>query len=195
MHKAFGGQKFAKQAPFYPCAKTDPGATVRPTPKDPTVTDTPIELQIIPYLIDTRKTIATAESCSGGLIAHRLTNVPGASTPYLGGIVAYSNAIKVAMLEVPEEPLEAFGAVSEPVAIAMAEGARRRFGSDFAVSVTGIAGPGGGTPEKPVGLVYMAVAGTGGTRAVKHQFAGDRISIKEKTADAALNLLWEALRP
>lgn len=152
------------------------------------------ELRIIPYLNEKRKTIATAESCSGGLIAHRLTNVPGASTPFLGGIVAYSNAVKVALLGVPEEPLEAFGAVSEPVALAMAEGARRRFGCDFAVSVTGIAGPDGGTPDKPVGLVYMAVAGAGGSRAVRRQFDGDRAAVKEKTADAALNLLWEVLQ-
>lgn len=158
------------------------------------MTDTPVELQIVPYLIDTRKTIATAESCSGGLIAHRLTNVPGASTPFLGGIVAYSNAIKVTMLEVPEGRLEAFGAVSEQVAVDMAEGARRRFGCDYAVSVTGIAGPGGGTPEKPVGLVHMAVAAAGRTRTERHQFSGDRITIKEATAHAALTLLWETLR-
>jgi len=152
------------------------------------------EFQIVPYLIDTRKTIATAESCSGGLIAHRLTNVPGASTPFLGGVVAYSNAVKVALLDVPESTLESFGAVSEPVAKAMAEGARRCFGCDFAVAVTGIAGPGGGTPEKPVGLVYMAVAGPEGVSATKHRFSGERASVKEQTAEAALTMLWEILQ-
>ena len=153
----------------------------------------PTEQRLIPYLIDTRKTIATAESCSGGLIAHRLTNVPGSSTPFLGGLVAYSNAVKMALLDVPEVLLDAFGAVSEPVAVAMAEGARKRFRSDFAVAVTGIAGPGGGTPEKPVGLVYMAVAGPSATRTEVHHFAGDRAAVKEQTADAALTLLWETL--
>lgn len=152
------------------------------------------ETLIIPYLIDTGKTIATAESCSGGLIAHRLTNVPGASTPFVGGVVAYSNAVKTTLLAVPEATLETHGAVSEAVAQAMANGARRGFGCDFAVAVTGIAGPGGGTPEKPVGLVYMAVAGPDGTVVRRHTFSGDRLSIKQQTADAALTLLWETLQ-
>ncbi|MBL7648310.1 MAG: CinA family protein [Candidatus Hydrogenedentes bacterium] len=151
------------------------------------------ENRVISYLIDSGKTIATAESCSGGLIAHRLTNVPGASTPFIGGIVAYSNAVKMALLAVPASTLEIHGAVSEETARAMAGGARKALGSDIAVAVTGIAGPGGGTAEKPVGLVYMAVAGAGITRAVKHQFQGDRESIKTQTADAALNLVWESL--
>lgn len=154
--------------------------------------DTPSpESQIISYLIDSRKTIATAESCTGGLISHRLTNVPGASTPFLGGIVAYSNAMKAALLTVPETTLAVHGAVSEATAQAMAEGARRQMGSDYAVSVTGIAGPGGGTTEKPVGLVYMAVASAAGTRVFRHQFAGDRDAIKGQTADSALGHLWE----
>jgi PncC family amidohydrolase len=153
----------------------------------------PPENRVISYLIDSGKTIATAESCSGGLIAHRLTNVPGASTPFIGGIVAYSNQVKMNLLDVPRSTLDAHGAVSEETARAMADGARLALGSDMAVAVTGIAGPGGGTAEKPVGLVYMAVAGAGITRAVKHQFKGDRESIKAQTADAALNLVWESL--
>lgn len=152
-----------------------------------------LENRIISYLIDTGKTITTAESCSGGLIAHRLTNVPGASTPFIGGIVAYSNKVKMALLSVPEKTLDIHGAVSEECALAMAAGARATLGSDFAIAVTGIAGPGGGSPEKPVGMVYMAVARDGGNRAEKHLFHGDRESIKTQTADAALNMVWETL--
>ena len=151
------------------------------------------ENRIVSYLIDRGKTIATAESCSGGLIAHRLTNVPGASTPFLGGVVAYSNAVKRSLLQVAPEIIEACGAVSEETARAMAEGARRALGADLAVAVTGIAGPGGGTPEKPVGLVYMALADGQTTRVEKHLFEGDRESIKLQTADAALNLVLENL--
>ena len=153
----------------------------------------PPENRVISYLIDSGKTIATAESCSGGLIAHRLTNVPGASTPFIGGIVAYSNQVKMNLLAVPPSTLEIHGAVSEETARAMAEGARQTLGTDLAIAVTGIAGPGGGTAEKPVGLVYMAVASAGDTRAAKCQFQGDRESIKMQTADAALNLVWECL--
>ncbi len=153
----------------------------------------PPENRVISYLIDSGKTIATAESCSGGLIAHRLTNVPGASTPFIGGIVAYSNQVKMNLLAVPTSTLEKHGAVSEECARAMAEGACRTLGSDIAVAVTGIAGPGGGTAEKPVGLVHMAVASAGNTRAEKYLFHGDRESIKMQTAEAALNLVWESL--
>lgn len=153
----------------------------------------PPENRLISYLIDSGKTIATAESCSGGLIAHRLTNVPGASTPFIGGIVAYSNQVKINLLTVPPSTLDIHGAVSEETARAMAEGARQTLGTDLAIAVTGIAGPGGGTAEKPVGLVYMAVASAGDTRAAKCQFQGDRESIKMQTADAALNLVWERL--
>lgn len=155
----------------------------------------PREFQIIPHLIETRKTVATAESCSGGLIAHRLTNVPGASTPFLGGLVAYSNTVKMEMLDVSMMTLDVFGAVSGATARAMAEGARARFGADYAIAVTGIAGPGGGTPEKPVGLVYMSVAQEPGTTVHEHHFSGDREAIKAQTADAALDYLWETLCP
>ena len=138
-------------------------------------------------------TIATAESCSGGLIAHRITNVAGSSAYFLGGVVTYGNDAKEKLLGVPCETLAAHGAVSAAVARAMAEGARRAFGSDYAVGVTGIAGPAGGTPEKPVGLVYIAVAGPRGTAVTRNQFDGPREAVKEKTADAALTLLMEHL--
>jgi len=153
----------------------------------------PIEHQIVRYSTDRGKTVSTAESCSGGLIAHRITNVPGASVPFLGGLVAYSNGVKRDFLQVPEETLALYGAVSQQVALAMAEGARRQFGSDYAVAVTGIAGPGGGTEEKPVGLVHMAVARAGATEAARHEFAGDREAIKQQTAEVALAFLWESM--
>lgn len=153
----------------------------------------PIEYQIIQYLTDMEKSLSTAESCSGGLIAHRLTNVPGASRPFLGGLVAYSNAVKQSMLDVPENILALYGAVSQQTALAMAEGARRRFGTDFAVAVTGIAGPGGGTEDKPVGLVHMAVARAAATEAARYEFVGDREAIKVQTAEVALTFLWESM--
>lgn len=137
--------------------------------------------------------IATAESCTGGLIGHRLTNVPGASRVYLGGVIAYANAVKAAALGVPDGLIAAEGAVSEAVARAMALGAARAFGARFAVGVTGIAGPGGGTPEKPVGLVHIAACDGGRIVAARHVFAGGRDVVKRQSADAALELLREMM--
>lgn len=137
--------------------------------------------------------LATAESCSGGLIAHRLTNVAGSSQYFLGGVVSYSNEAKQAFLGVRGQTLATHGAVSEPVAREMADGARGRFGATYAVACTGIAGPGGGSAEKPVGLVYVGVAGPTGTVVKRCQFNGDRMSIKQQTADRALALVLEAL--
>jgi PncC family amidohydrolase len=136
-----------------------------------------------------RMTLATAESCSGGLLAHCITNVGGASRYFRGGVVAYSNEAKEALLAVPQEMLIEHGAVSEPVARAMAVGARIAFHADYGVGVTGIAGPGGGTDEKPVGLVYIAVADKDGTEVVRYVFDGGRESIKMRTAEQALELL------
>jgi PncC family amidohydrolase len=134
--------------------------------------------------------VCTAESCTGGLIAHRLTNIPGSSAYVLGGIVAYANEIKMALLGVPQETLIAFGAVSEQTAEAMARGALARFDADLAVAVTGIAGPSGGTPDKPVGLTYIAAATRSGIlRVERHVWQGDRETIKEQSADAALRLI------
>jgi len=139
-------------------------------------------------------TLATAESCSGGLIAHRITNVPGSSDYFLGGVVAYSNKAKAALLRVPKAELATYGAVSEQVARHMAEGARSRFGADYGIGVTGIAGPQGGTPEKPVGLVYIAVAAPEATAVLRNDFRGTRIAIKEQTAQRALKMLIEVLK-
>ncbi len=134
--------------------------------------------------------ICTAESCTGGLIAHRLTNIPGSSAYMLGGIVAYANDVKQSLLDVPEETLIAFGAVSAQTAEAMVRGALARFDADAAVAVTGIAGPDGGTPEKPVGLTYIgALTRSGALRIERHIWQGDREAVKQQSADAALRLI------
>lgn len=139
-------------------------------------------------------TLATAESCTGGLIAHLLTEVPGSSGYVLGGIVAYANAPKVSQLAVEPALIEAHGAVSAQVARAMADGARARLGSTLAVSVTGIAGPEGGSDAKPVGLTYVAVSGLGATDVRRGVWSGDRRENKRESARAALELLRERLR-
>jgi nicotinamide-nucleotide amidase len=137
--------------------------------------------------------LATAESCTGGLIGHRLTNVPGSSDYFTGTVVAYSDAAKVCLLGVPEELIRRHGSVSEPVALAMAKGARAIAGSDVGLAVTGIAGPGGATAKKPVGLVHVAVSSAAGERCEAHHLAGDRLLVKERAAQAALNLLLRQL--
>jgi nicotinamide-nucleotide amidase len=134
-------------------------------------------------------TLGTAESCTGGLVAARLTGVPGSSDVFLGGIVSYSNEVKVRELDVPAELLRTHGAVSPEVARAMAHGALARLGVDVAVSVTGIAGPGGGSPEKPVGLVYLHAVGPSGERARTFDFPGDRETIRLRSAVSALHLV------
>ena len=139
-------------------------------------------------------TIAVAESCTGGLVGARLTEVPGSSGYFVGGVIAYANAVKMAVLGVPELLLEEHGAVSEPVALAMAEGALSAFGADLAVATTGIAGPSGGSPEKPVGTVYIAlVSREGEHRCRRHQFEADRSSVRCQTVDAALGMVTEYL--
>ena len=138
--------------------------------------------------------LATAESCTGGLVGAMVTDVPGSSDYYLGGVVAYANAVKQDALGVPEALLRDHGAVSEPVARAMAAGARERFGADWAVALTGIAGPGGGSDDKPVGLVYIALASPAGVDVHRHVFPGDRVIIRLRAATAALNYLRLALR-
>lgn len=139
-------------------------------------------------------TLTTAESCTGGLIAHSLTNVPGSSGFFQGGYVTYSNEAKIRDLGVPEAVLREKGAVSEDVAILMAEGARERTNSHFGLAVTGIAGPGGATTTKPVGLVYIAVAGLGHTTSKGYTFEGERDRIKLRSTKAALSLLLREVR-
>ena len=137
------------------------------------------------------QTVAVAESCTGGLIAKWLTDVSGSSAYFLGGVVAYANTAKRVLLGVQPQLIETHGAVSEPVARAMACGCRERFGTDFALAVTGIAGPTGGTTDKPVGLVYTTLADTSDCRVVEHRFGAhmDRHAIRRRTASAALNML------
>jgi nicotinamide-nucleotide amidase len=139
------------------------------------------------------RSIATAESCTGGLIAERLTRVPGSSGWFPGGVIAYSDAQKVALLGVAESDLAAHGAVSEAVARALAEGARRRFGTDFGVGVTGIAGPTGGSDGKPVGTVHVAVATPDGTGHRALRLLGDRERVRWQAAQAALEMVRRAL--
>lgn len=138
--------------------------------------------------------VALAESCTGGLLAELVTRVPGASAVLDLGVVAYANAAKERLLGVPAAALAAHGAVSEPVARAMAEGARRQAGAAWGVGITGIAGPTGGTPEKPVGTVHVALAGPAGTVAVERRYRGDRDRVRRSAAYEALNLLRLALR-
>jgi len=138
-------------------------------------------------------TVGTAESCTGGLIAHVLTEVPGSSGYFAGGIVSYSNAIKERDLGVAADVIARHGAVSAQTARAMATGARIRLGVDVAVSVTGIAGPGGGSDEKPVGLTYVGVADRDGVDVRRFAWTGDRTANKRSSAAAALTLLIERL--
>jgi PncC family amidohydrolase len=152
-----------------------------------------LESRIGEILRGRRLTLATAESCTGGLIAHRLTNVSGSSAYFLGGIVSYSNEAKAQLLGVGQGTLETQGAVSEATAIEMARGARRVFNADIAVSVTGIAGPGGGTPEKPVGLVWIGLSTHEGEQAQKFIWDQDREGNKAESAEAALQMVWDYL--
>lgn len=139
--------------------------------------------------------IATAESCTGGLIAGALTAVPGSSDVVERGFVTYTNESKTAMLDVPAPLIAAHGAVSEPVAVAMAEGALAHSPADIAIAVTGIAGPTGGTVEKPVGLVHLAAARRGGvTLQERHVFAGDRTAVREQTVEIALRMIERLMK-
>ena len=152
-----------------------------------------LEARLGAMLAGTRLRVAAAESCSGGEVAHRITAVAGSSAYFLGSIVAYANSAKRDLLGVPDAVLERRGAVSEEAARAMAEGARRAFGADLAVATTGIAGPGGATALKPVGLVYVALASGSGTRCDEHYFGGDRAAVVDAAATAALRLLVDGV--
>lgn len=134
-------------------------------------------------------TLATAESCTGGLVSHRVTNVPGSSDYFRGAVVAYADDVKQTLLLVRGRTLADHGAVSEQTAREMAQGVRRALGADVGVSVTGIAGPTGGTAEKPVGLVYVALAAPDGVWVERYIWPGDRLENKARSADAVLDLL------
>lgn len=138
-------------------------------------------------------TVATAESCTGGLIAHTLTNISGSSDYFERGVVSYSNESKIELLDVSENLLKEHGAVSEQVAKAMAEGIRTRSNVDIGIATTGIAGPTGGTSEKPVGLAYIAFSTKENTYVKKFLFKGNRLQNKESTCDAVLDMLYDYL--
>jgi nicotinamide-nucleotide amidase len=146
--------------------------------------------QIVSYYLQMRNaTLAVAESCTGGLVAERLTSISGSSRYFVGGAVVYSNALKSAMADVPEDLIDVYGAVSEQVARALAEGIRKRCGSTLGLGITGVAGPTGGTAEKPVGLVFHALASENGTEVVKRQFPGDRARVRWFASQQALDMV------
>jgi nicotinamide-nucleotide amidase len=157
------------------------------------VDDEELEAVVVRLLAGRKQTLAVAESCTGGCIAHRLTNVPGASAVFLAGLVTYSDEAKRKVLGVRSETLARHGAVSEAVAREMAEGARRQSQADYALAVTGIAGPAGGTPEKPVGTVFIALASSRETPVWKMFNPWDRQTFKEVTSQQALDLLRSQL--
>lgn len=152
-----------------------------------------VEELVLDLCRDRQFTLATAESCTGGLVAARLTSVPGSTDVVAGGTVAYANEIKIGQLGVPAELIEEHGAVSAEVAEAMANGARERFGVDVAVSVTGVAGPSGGSEDKPVGLVYFHAVTPDGSRGAHFSFPGDRDSIRRRAVVASLHLVRRLL--
>ena len=155
--------------------------------------DAELDQVVVAMLMDRKKTLAVAESCTGGYIGHRITNVPGASAVFLGGLITYDNAAKEHLLGVQSCTIEAHGAVSEACAREMAIGARARLKSDYALAVTGIAGPGGGTAEKPVGTVFIALAAPGGNLVLRQQNPFDRATFKHVTSQQALELLRRTL--
>ena len=150
--------------------------------------------EVLRLLTQRGKSFSAAESCTGGLIAKMFTDLPGASRAFVGGVVSYTNGVKHRVLGVPEEVLERCGAVSEPVAKAMAEGARRITGSSLALSVTGLAGPDGDDRGNPVGTVYIGLAKAGGTQVTQLFLKGDRKSIRQQAADYAFALLNKYLQ-
>ena len=151
--------------------------------------DETLEMAVVKLLKAKAATVATAESCTGGLVAQRITEVSGSSSVFPGGVVAYANEAKTDLVGVSEETLARVGAVSPEVAQALAEGVRARFGTTYGIGVTGIAGPDGGTPEKPVGLVYLAVAYPDGCDVEKSQFIGQRDIVRWRSSQTVLNML------
>jgi nicotinamide-nucleotide amidase len=153
-----------------------------------------LEQVMVKLLIKRNETIALAESCTGGLLAHRITNVPGASAVFLAAYIVYANDAKINMLDIDPALIEQYGAVTEPVARAMAEGARARARSTYALATTGIAGPSVGSPDKPVGTVFIALASTNAQTVVQRLFfPSDRETFKQLTAQAAFDLLRRKL--
>lgn len=153
----------------------------------------PLEVHAGQLLSTAGLRLAVAESCTGGLISHRITNVPGSSSYFLGGIVAYDYGAKEHLLGVRRETLDAYGAVSEQTVLEMARGVCLALGADLGLSVSGIAGPGGGTPDKPVGLTWIGVHSPWGEWARKYIWQGDRLAVKEQSSEQALKILVDYL--
>ncbi len=138
--------------------------------------------------------LAVAESCTGGLIGHRITNVPGSSIYYSGGVIAYANEIKMNLLGVSAQTLEVHGAVSEQTVLEMACGVRQALGTDIGAAISGIAGPDGGTPEKPVGLTWIGLSAPGVDKAWQHIWPGSRLEVKQQSAEQVLRILVDYLQ-
>ena len=155
--------------------------------------DTPLEVLIGEIMTQRGLTLAAAESCTGGLVSHRLTNVPGSSVYFLGGVIAYANQTKLELLGVQASTLESHGAVSEVTVLEMASGVRRALHADIGIATSGIAGPGGATPSKPVGLVWIALSAADASTARSAIYPGDRLAVKEQSAQAALQLVLDYL--
>ncbi|HKJ26842.1 MAG TPA: CinA family protein [Anaerolineales bacterium] len=155
--------------------------------------DTTLEVRAGDLLRQRGLRLAAAESCTGGLVGHRVTNIPGSSTYYMGSVTAYAYEAKVRLLGVKWDTLEAHGAVSDLVVEEMANGVRRAMAADIGISISGIAGPSGGTPEKPVGLVHFGLSSVDGVWAMHQTFNGDRIAVKEQAADYILSFLIDYL--
>lgn len=153
-----------------------------------------LEQKIVERLRAAGKTLAVAESCTGGLIGAAITSVSGSSECFIGGVISYSNELKEKLLGVDRSLLQRHGAVSEEVAAAMAVGVSRTTGADYSLSITGIAGPGGGTDEKPVGLVYIGLAGADETVIRRFVFEGNRSAVRSSAVEEALKLLLESLK-
>jgi len=153
-----------------------------------------LEEELGEKLRNRKLTIAVAESCTGGLLGSRITDVPGSSEYFLGGVIAYQNEVKESLLHVPQEVIAAHGAVSLETAEAMATGCRNLFKCDIAVSITGIAGPGEGTAEKPVGLTYIGLATSRGIVSRRFQWKGNRIQNKENSVRAAMEMILSTLK-
>jgi len=153
-----------------------------------------LEEVLIDKLKEKNLKLVTAESCTGGLIAEKITNIPGSSEVFTGGLVTYSNEMKMSLLDVKKETLDEFGAVSRGVAIEMADGARLKYNADIAISVTGIAGPDGGSEEKPVGLVYVGISTAEKTEAMRFNFTGNRNKIREVTAKNAIHMALSEIK-
>jgi nicotinamide-nucleotide amidase len=152
-----------------------------------------LEIEVGAKLRERKLTLSCAESCTGGLLMHRITNVSGSSSYFWGGIVAYSNEIKHSILGIQENSLNVFGAVSEQVAAAMARGVRGIYGTDMSIGITGVAGPDGGSIEKPVGLTFIALSAHNMTVVHRFEWGGDRVANKEASAEAALQIIIDYL--